>query len=347
MPEILFPRIIDSPELIRTATTAPRELVSCILHQASKGVLGGASKTNKTWLMLDLAVSVAYGLPWLGFPTTQAPVLFLNLEIQSHFFARRIADIARAKGITTLRDNVLHTWNLRGFAESFDTLIPKIISFTREKGYALLIIDPIYKILGSADENKATDIAGLLNKLESICTQVGCAVQYAAHFPKGNMAERSSIDRISGSGVFARDPDTIMTVIQHKEPNHFVVDLTLRNFKPIDPFVIRWEAPLMLRVEGMDPGDLKEPRSGRKEIYKDEELLSLLPSSGFCNTDWAQAAREHLDMSKSTFNKRLKQLDEEGLVEKIDGIWCPVSLGAIIENSKNGKSHLNGSVARS
>jgi len=35
---------------------------------------------------------------------------------------------------------------------------------------------------------------------------------FGAHFSKGNQAGKESIDRISGSGVFARDPDTILVI---------------------------------------------------------------------------------------------------------------------------------------
>lgn len=43
-------------------------------------VLAGTSKIGKSWMMLDLAISIASGAPFLGRPVKQAGVLYLCLE---------------------------------------------------------------------------------------------------------------------------------------------------------------------------------------------------------------------------------------------------------------------------
>ncbi len=58
---------------------------SGVLHRGSKLSLGGASKSYKTWTLMNLALCVAYEVPWLGCSTSQAKVLVVNLEIQSAF----------------------------------------------------------------------------------------------------------------------------------------------------------------------------------------------------------------------------------------------------------------------
>ena len=88
----------------------PPELVEGILHQGSKMYVGGASKSNKTWVLLDLALSVANGVPWLGFITTKAKVLHCNFEIQREFIRKRIEAIKDERNITEDFD----LWNLRG-----------------------------------------------------------------------------------------------------------------------------------------------------------------------------------------------------------------------------------------
>lgn len=341
-----LPPVTDAKTLVDQITDPPKELLKGILHQGSKGVLGGASKTNKTWILVDLGLSIAYGKPFLGVPTTQGPVLFLNLEVQATFFARRLKAVAEAKGIT-LTPGVFDTWNLRGFCESYDKLMPKLLPRIIERKYALVILDPIYKILGDADENKTTDIAKMLNQLENVANQSNSAVFFAAHFPKGNMAERESIDRISGSGVFARDPDTIITVTRHKEDSCYTMDMTLRNFPPFSPIVVRWKHPLMAQAAELDPKDIKEPRAkGRpRSAPEGDDLASLLPSSGFSYSEWAQAASERLGMKIGTFKSRLKALDQDGVVEKVNGVWLPVSLGQILEKSQAEKAEKNGASA--
>jgi AAA domain len=108
-------------------------------------------------------------------------------------------------------------------------LLPKFRSRIRDQVHALVIIDPTYKLLGTADENSATDISALLNMVESLAVSTGAAVAMAGHFAKGNASAKESIDRISGSGVFARDPDSLIIFTKHEQEGAFTVELTLRN----------------------------------------------------------------------------------------------------------------------
>jgi len=96
----------------------------------------------------------------------------------------------------------------------------EIISRAQNGGYALIILDPVYKCMGHRDENAAGDIGSLLNEVERLAVQTGAAVVFGAHFSKGSQAGKESIDRVSGSGVFARDPDSILTLTRHEEDGH-------------------------------------------------------------------------------------------------------------------------------
>src|SRR5438874_10896641 len=72
-----LPPIVDAAVFLAEKIPVPREIVWGVLHQGSKIVLGGGSKTFKTWTLLDLAVSVAAGEPWLSFKTSKGRVCFL------------------------------------------------------------------------------------------------------------------------------------------------------------------------------------------------------------------------------------------------------------------------------
>ena len=93
--------------------------------------------------------------------------------------------------------------------------------------------------------------------IERLEERTGAAVLYAHHFTKGNAANKKAIDRMSGSGVFARDADTIITLTEHVEDGCYVLETTLRNFPPQPPFVIQWEFPIFVERPDLDPADLK------------------------------------------------------------------------------------------
>jgi RecA-family ATPase len=234
-----LPPIVDAAEFLAVNIPPPREMVYGLLHQGSKMVLGGGSKTFKTWTLTDLALAIAFGEPWLSFKTTKGRVLYVNFEIQEAFFQQRIAAVEQAKGMKLERGQ-FDLWNLRGHCASYQIIVPRIIERVKDKGYAVIILDPIYKLYGNTDENSAGAVAQLLNALEYLTTQTGATTAFGAHYSKGNQSSKEAIDRISGNGVFARDPDTILNFTRHEEADAFTVEATLRNFKPIEPFVVRW-----------------------------------------------------------------------------------------------------------
>ena len=218
-----LPDLIDGAVFISKPIDSPPQLVEGILHRGSKLVFGGGSKSYKTWTLLHLAAAVASGVKWLDFKTSKGKVLFLNFEIQPYAWQKRIAAVAHEAGIK-LREGELLLWNLRGHAADYKQIIPRIIERCRKENFALIVLDPIYKLYGTADENSARDVALLLNELERLAVESGAAIAFGAHFAKGSAAGKEAIDRISGSGVFARDPDSILIFTAHEDEGCFVVE---------------------------------------------------------------------------------------------------------------------------
>lgn len=66
----------------------------------------------------------------------------------------------------------------------------------------------------TGDENSADQMANFCNQFDKVCTELGCAVIYCHHHSKGNQGGKKSMDRASGSGVFARDPDALLDLIE-------------------------------------------------------------------------------------------------------------------------------------
>ena len=257
-----LPPIIPGHTFMVTPEGEPPQLVEGVLHQGAKMVLGGPSKARKSWSLIDLMLSVSTGSSWWGFPTRRGRALYLNFELPAFALQYRITRIAAAKGIDDFIGFDL--WNLRGHATDFSALIPKILGRIRDTGYSLILIDPIYKGLGSRNENDAGDIASLLNEVEQLAVKSGAAVVFGAHFSKGNQAGKESIDRIGGSGVFARDPDVILTMTPHEEDEAHVIDLTLRALPPVKPFVVRWHESIFITDRDADPAKLKAPQGNPK-----------------------------------------------------------------------------------
>lgn len=296
------PSILDAADFMATPLAEPPQIISGILHQGSKLVLGGGSKSFKTWTLLDLAISVAHGIPWLGRETTCGKVLYVNFEIQNFAWQKRINEVVKAKGIT-LNHDTFFIWNLRGHAADFKCLLPRIIEEAKGLGLALVVLDPIYKLYGQGNENDSGDMAALMNGMESLAVETGAAVAFGAHFSKGNQAQKEAIDRISGSGVFARDPDSILVFTKHEEEGAFTVESILRNFETLEPFVVSWNFPLFAPANDLDPIKLKR-KAGRKQKHSPDVLLSILPSDGLSNREFLKIALEKAISASSFYRLR-------------------------------------------
>jgi len=332
-----LPPIKSVRDLFQTLYAVPEQIVNGLLHKGSKMVLGGGSKCYKTFCLVDLAISVATGTQWWGMNTTTGRVLYINFEIQDVFFKERLNAVSTEKCIGLEANDNLDVWNLRGHCTDLSTLMPEIVERVKTRNYALIIVDPIYKGMGDRDENSAGDINSLLNEIEKLAVQSGAAVVFGAHFSKGNQAGKEPIDRISGSGVFARDSDAIVVMTKHEKENTYTIDTTLRHFRPIDPFCLRWEYPLMVRDDDADPCDLKRP-GNRTTKYTPKQVLDALGDDALTTREWQIRVHQLYGMSDRTFLNKKRELVESEKVIKVGGNkWKANELAAAsTENTTNG-----------
>lgn len=188
-------------------------LIDGVLRQGHKMLIAGPSKAGKSFALIELTIAIAEGRKWLGFDCTQGKVLYVNLELDKASCLHRFADVYKALNWKANSINNIDIWNLRGKSSPMDKLAPKLIRRACKKGYIAVIIDPIYKVL-TGDENSAEQMSKFCNEFDKICSELGCAVIYCHHHSKGNQGGKRSMDRASGSGVFARDPDAMIDLIE-------------------------------------------------------------------------------------------------------------------------------------
>ncbi len=160
----------------------------------------GASKSNKSWYLLDLALSVASGQEWWGRRCTKLPVVYINFELQPWVLAERInalcAERPDCKGV----GDTFHLWNLRGHNADITLLRAKLEEQLAKHSFGLIILDPAYKVLGNRDENANGEIADLMNQFEALAQKTGAAIVVAHHFAKGDRTAKNALDRMSGAG---------------------------------------------------------------------------------------------------------------------------------------------------
>lgn len=193
-------------------------LIDGVLRQGHKMLMSGPSKAGKSFALIELCCAIAEGKPWLGFSCAQGRVLYVNLELDRASCLHRFKDVYAALGYPPEHLKNIDIWNLRGKSIPMDKLAPKLIRRASKKDYIAVVIDPIYKVI-TGDENSADQMANFCNQFDKVCTELSCAVIYCHHHSKGAQGGKRSMDRASGSGVFARDPDALLDLIELEVPD--------------------------------------------------------------------------------------------------------------------------------
>ena len=216
--------VVRIGEISRESRAQPW-LVEQLWGASSVGVIGGAPKCSKTWLGLDLALSVATGTACLGrYAVPQpGPVLVYLAEDALPIVRQRVEGMARHRGLAleqveidvitapTLRlDRDPHRRQLR---ETARRLQPR-----------LLLLDPLVRLHG-IDENSAGEVAGLLAYIRELQRQLDLSVMLVHHTRK-NAAAVAAGQSLRGSGdlhafgdsnlYLRRVKDRLLLVSEHR-----------------------------------------------------------------------------------------------------------------------------------
>jgi hypothetical protein len=236
-----IPAIRNAGEWLTSDAPPIEQILPMLLDAAAKLLLNGSSKCRKTFLVLQLAICLAARRRFLKWePARTMRVLMLNGEVTEAHSHRRLFAMCRALGVDprSLGDR-LRVVNSRGHRFTLDDPPDWLLAAAADAD--LIVIDPVYKFF-AGEENSGADAAAFLAGLDQLCSESGAAAVYVHHAAKGTSGDRQTIDRGSGSGVFARDFDAALYVGVHRdEPDTLVVEPIIRAYPPVDPFCIEFQ----------------------------------------------------------------------------------------------------------
>lgn len=254
------------------------ELIEGILRQGHKMLLVGPSKSGKSFSLIELCIAIAEGTKWMGRQCKQGDVLYVNFELDRASCLHRFKDVYQTLGLTPNNANRIFIWNLRGKTPALDQLVPKLIRRAEKKKYIAVVVDPIYKVI-TGDENSASEMAKFCNQFDKIADALGASVIYAHHHSKGAQGGKKSMDRASGSGVFARDPDALLDMIEldmNKEvKEHFINEARIEAMHTVlDKYVPKWKT-YIYQTKKTDDHDFEAMNDYCAEMLGFEQMNEL------------------------------------------------------------------------
>jgi hypothetical protein len=161
-----------------------RWLVEQLWGDSSVGVIGGAPKCSKTWLGLDLALSVATGTACLGKYAVPepGPVLVYLAEDALPVVRERVAGMARHRGLD-LDAVQIHVITAPTLRLDRGPHRERLLETAQRLRPQLLLLDPLVRLHG-IDENNAGEVAGLLAYFRSLQRQLDLSVVLVHHTRK-------------------------------------------------------------------------------------------------------------------------------------------------------------------
>ena len=287
-------------------------LIESIWAYAAVGIIGGPPKCCKSWLGLDMALSVASGSPCLGqFPVKRpGPALIFLAEDALPVVRARIEALCahRQIPIESLDLYVITASSLRLDLKRDQQRLKATLAAFKPR---LLLLDPLIR-LHRLDENSATDISSLLGFFREMQRSYDTAVVLVHHTNKKHYAQpglalrgSSDLHAFGDSNAYlARRKDRIILTLEH------------RAAKPPDPVALEL---VSLRDGSTTHLEISSPAKLTTEPPLNDRILDLLRHAGKPLT--RTTIRKHLKCNNQRLGQTLLDLDKQGLIRRTSTGW--------------------------
>jgi KaiC/GvpD/RAD55 family RecA-like ATPase len=271
----------DEPEL---------PIVSGLFDHGDRVSIVGQSKARKSFFAMQLAVSISTGTPFLNIETTAARVQLVNGEIRPGAYRRRLRRMMTAMRIDgdTLRDrlSILNSCDATA-AATWES----VLALAMKHRAAVCIIDPAYLLLG--DEIDQMQAKSNVQAMRAFAA-AGVTLIAVYHATKGMIGDRQVIDRVAGSGVYARDASTMLSLCEHAtEPDHIVLAAVTRNHPPQDARTLVFQDGAFTVADGVGAVE-KTSKTRSARTFTDTDIAVCFPAEPASYADMIQTVQSRL-----------------------------------------------------
>ncbi|MFC1482282.1 AAA family ATPase [Myxococcota bacterium] len=301
-----------------------RWLVDGLWSRGGVGLLAGPAKSCKSWLGLDLALSVASATPCLGhFHVEQEfPVMLYLAEDAQYIVRQRLHGLCRHRrlDLEALQVHFLTEPQIRLDRDGDHQRLAETVSL-----YAphLLVLDPLVR-MHAADENDAGAVSGLLARLRTLQRQYDVAILLVHHTRKSGASAAQIGLSLRGSGDFHAWGDHNLYLRRRRAS----LELRLEHraaASPAEPHQLALvgsqdEAHLELQqMDNRDEGSTREPQA---QSSPEARVLTALDQQG--EPVSLRELRTQTRMRTQTLCQVLTTLTETGRVLRSKAGYCLV-----------------------
>lgn len=298
-------------------------LIDGLLEEGAVSVLVGRPSTYKTFIALDMALSVAAGIPWHGRHVSTGLVAYIVAEgaqgLQERVGAWELAHRVKGLGCRYWPEGVQLT-----VQKEVDELVRGLDLL--EVPPKLVVVDTMARCFVGRDENTAKDVGGLIAGIDRIRVHTGGAVLVVHHCGKdGKPRGSTALSAAANTEILVerRKGAVILTCSKQKNAEEF----DAITFRPETVTLSETASSLVLREADCHRSGEKsdDPAPRQTDLSRrDKEVLAVL--SGFGDqgatfSDWEEAACRELSISESTFSRARRKLEKQDAIALSDNIY--------------------------
>ena len=290
--------------------------VEQVIPKNGVAILSAPGGYGKSWMMLDLALELGRGGRWLGhFRTTQGRILYIDEESSEELLRHRTRKLLASKEPVAEGPDVRF---LVGEGVSFqdDASVERLRQLLIVERPGLVVVDSLIRV-HRAEENSASEMAGVFQNIKNLVREFGCSFVFADHQRKLGAFGISLDLALRGSSEKVAFVDSLLSL--HRKKGELIVEHSKSRFaQPVTSFVIR--------IEDTNPGATRVQYAG--EADEIEQAARLEDATNFLETnlisgDWASRQilvdqAKEAGVSEKALDEALKDLNKEGLIERED-----------------------------
>lgn len=311
---------ITAADLLAMEFEKPRSLIGDgLLVEGGLLLFYGRPGIGKTWAALQLAVALARGELWLGFPTVKVQVGLLSLELPAAYMQERLRVVVGDRENGGVPDGVHITARpkLRGAVNVEDSSHRAgLVEWCKERQLGVLIVDALSRV-HQVDENSAEKFGQVLAAVDSLREEAGCAIVLLHHEPKGRRDSSGNstdddLDAARGTSRLQSDPQTLLRLKRARGAMQLVAAKVNLGPMPAPVWLRSTEAGLV-EVIAAPPDGAQVGDANRDEVV----AACPGPDEPHATTADLVAKLVREGLKAPTIKRHLKELTESGRLERV------------------------------
>jgi RecA-family ATPase len=288
-------KLVNGTELFKTHYEEPKYLWQGVLPDAGLAICAASKASGKTLLLLQLADAIARGREFLGIPTTESKVLFIELELSQRRTEQRLSKMGIVPGA-----NIDFSFEWQTGAEGLQALADAI----EAQGYRLVVVDVLQLLWPiEADANSYQDVYSVLAPLRQLANDLGVMIMLVTHRRKMETADY--LDGVMGSVAMQANADVLLTLIRNRGEENAVLFIDGNDIEAQKLALDFCTDPLGYRLSTASPEELRQTPERRRLIEY------LREHGGHGRTSEIATA---LGIDDSTVSRLLRRLADNGLI---------------------------------